>query len=42
MSYDVGALRAAFPSLRSGIAYFDGPGGTQTPAVVGAGDRRAP
>ena len=32
---DVQALRAAFPSLDSGIAHFDGPGGTQTPAVVG-------
>lgn len=30
------ALRSAFPSLESGIAHFDGPGGTQTPAVVGA------
>jgi cysteine desulfurase family protein (TIGR01976 family) len=35
MSYDVAALRARFPSLASGIAHFDGPGGTQTPAVVG-------
>lgn len=32
---DVAALRAGFPSLSSGIAHFDGPGGTQTPAVVG-------
>lgn len=32
---DVAALRARFPSLSSGIAHFDGPGGTQTPAVVG-------
>ncbi|HVL60905.1 MAG TPA: cysteine desulfurase-like protein [Microbacterium sp.] len=36
MSLDVAALRAEFPSLESGIAHFDGPGGTQTPAVVGA------
>jgi cysteine desulfurase family protein (TIGR01976 family) len=35
MSLDVSALRARFPSLASGIAHFDGPGGTQTPAVVG-------
>lgn len=35
MSLDIPALRAQFPSLRSGIAHFDGPGGTQTPAVVG-------
>ena len=33
--FDVAALRAGFPSLDSGIAHFDGPGGTQTPAVVG-------
>lgn len=32
---DVEALRARFPSLASGIAHFDGPGGTQTPAAVG-------
>lgn len=32
---DVAALRAGFPSLSTGIAHFDGPGGTQTPAVVG-------
>ncbi|WP_206445636.1 cysteine desulfurase-like protein [Agrococcus sp. KRD186] len=35
MSLDVAALRAHFPSLASGLAHFDGPGGTQTPAVVG-------
>jgi selenocysteine lyase/cysteine desulfurase len=35
VSLDVAALRAEFPSLESGIAHFDGPGGTQTPAVVG-------
>lgn len=32
---DVAALRQAFPSLASGIAHFDGPGGTQTPSAVG-------
>ena len=32
---DVGQLRAAFPALAGPTAYFDGPGGTQTPAVVG-------
>ncbi len=32
---DVGALRAAFPALDGPTAYFDGPGGTQTPTVVG-------
>lgn len=35
MSFDVAALRQFFPSLRSGIAHFDGPGGTQTPWQVG-------
>ena len=35
MPFDVAALRAEFPSLASGIAHFDGPGGTQTPRVVG-------
>jgi cysteine desulfurase family protein (TIGR01976 family) len=33
--YDVQALRSHFPSLAGGTAYFDGPGGTQTPDVVG-------
>ena len=36
MPFDVAATRAQFPSLASGIAHFDGPGGTQAPAVVGA------
>ncbi|GAA3645471.1 cysteine desulfurase-like protein [Nocardioides ginsengisoli] len=31
---DLAAIRARFPSLRSGTAHFDGPGGTQTPDVV--------
>jgi cysteine desulfurase family protein (TIGR01976 family) len=35
MSFDVAALREHFPSLRSGIAHFDGPGGTQSPREVG-------
>ena len=35
MSYDVAALRAAFPSLASGTAHFDSPSGTQTPRAVG-------
>jgi cysteine desulfurase family protein (TIGR01976 family) len=35
MSLDVTALRSHFPSLQSGIAHFDGPGGTQTPREVG-------
>jgi cysteine desulfurase family protein (TIGR01976 family) len=33
--FDVRAFRDEFPSLASGIAHFDGPGGTQTPRVVG-------
>ena len=33
--YDVQELSAHFPSLAGGTAYFDGPGGTQTPDVVG-------
>ncbi len=36
MPLDVAELRAAFPALSGPTAYFDGPGGTQTPAVVGA------
>ena len=34
--FDVTAFRTQFPSLASGIAHFDGPGGTQTPYAVGA------
>jgi cysteine desulfurase family protein (TIGR01976 family) len=34
VSYDVAAVRAAFPALRGGTAHFDGPGGSQTPEVV--------
>jgi cysteine desulfurase family protein (TIGR01976 family) len=34
MTYDVAALRARFPALKDGTAYFDGPGGTQVPDVV--------
>jgi len=32
---DVAGVRAAFPALTDGVAYFDGPGGSQVPAVVG-------
>jgi cysteine desulfurase family protein (TIGR01976 family) len=31
---DVDAIRAHFPALDGGTAYFDGPGGSQTPIVV--------
>ena len=41
MSFDVPAFRAEFPSLSSGVAHFDGPGGTQTPRVVGEAIARA-
>src|SRR5690606_3968049 len=34
MTYDVERIRADFPSLASGWAFFDGPGGTQTPLQV--------
>jgi cysteine desulfurase family protein (TIGR01976 family) len=34
-AYDVAAVRAHFPALRDGAAHFDGPGGSQTPTVVG-------
>lgn len=33
-AYDVQKVRAHFPALESGLAFFDGPGGTQTPEVV--------
>jgi cysteine desulfurase family protein (TIGR01976 family) len=32
--YDVEALRSQFPALDSGVAHFDGPGGSQVPGVV--------
>ncbi len=35
MVYDVARIRSQFPSLGSGWAHFDGPGGTQTPSAVG-------
>lgn len=34
MALDSAALRAYFPSLADGVAYFDGPGGTRTPRPV--------
>ncbi len=34
MAFDVDRVRSHFPSLRSGAAHFDGPGGSQTPDVV--------
>lgn len=35
MAFDVARIRSWFPSLESGWAQFDGPGGTQTPRQVG-------
>lgn len=35
VTFDVTALRAHFPALESGMAFFDAPGGTQTPRAVG-------
>lgn len=32
--YDVRRVRARFPALASGLAFFDGPGGSQTPDAV--------
>jgi cysteine desulfurase family protein (TIGR01976 family) len=34
MSLDLDGVRAQFPSLASGVAYLDGPGGTQCPESV--------
>ncbi len=34
MTYDVDRIRARIPALADGTAYFDGPGGSQTPDVV--------
>ena len=34
MDLDVDDVRSAFPALSDGVAYFDGPGGSQVPRVV--------
>lgn len=34
MAYDVETVRTHFPALKGGTAFFDGPGGSQTPDVV--------
>jgi len=36
MTYDVNKIRSHFPSLNTGLAFFDGSGRTQVPDVVGA------
>jgi cysteine desulfurase family protein (TIGR01976 family) len=41
MNYDLNRIRSHFPSLESGLAFFDGPGGSQVPDVVGAAIARA-
>ena len=35
MPFDVASVRAHFPALAEGAAFFDGPGGSQVPDVVG-------
>ena len=35
MPFDVASVRAHFPALADGAAFFDGPGGSQVPDVVG-------
>ena len=35
MNYDVERIRHDFPALDSGLAFFDGPGGSQVPTQVG-------
>jgi cysteine desulfurase family protein (TIGR01976 family) len=34
VSFDVAAVRAQFPALKTGTAHFDGPGGSQVPEPV--------
>jgi cysteine desulfurase family protein (TIGR01976 family) len=34
VAFDVDVVRARFPALETGIAFFDGPGGTQVPQSV--------
>lgn len=34
MTYDLARVRALFPALADGTAYFDGPGGSQVPSPV--------
>ncbi|MGB9377379.1 MAG: cysteine desulfurase-like protein [Mycobacteriales bacterium] len=36
LDYDIDRVRAHFPMLQSGLAFFDGPGGSQTPQPVAA------
>lgn len=41
MMYDVDAIRAQFPALADRTAFFDGPGGSQTPVAVADAIRAA-
>ncbi|HEV7421821.1 MAG TPA: cysteine desulfurase-like protein [Mycobacterium sp.] len=41
LTFDVDAIRGYFPALGDGTAYFDGPGGSQTPTVVADAIREA-
>lgn len=41
MTYDVNKIRSDFPALDSGLAFFDGPGGSQVPTQVGQEISRA-
>ena len=34
MAFDVNSVRECFPAMKQGVAYFDGPGGSQVPAEV--------
>jgi cysteine desulfurase family protein (TIGR01976 family) len=36
VTFDARTIRPSFPALATGTAFFDGPGGTQTPLEVGA------
>ena len=41
LTYDVDLLRSHFPALASGVAHFDGPGGSQVPDMVADAIRAA-
>ena len=41
MAFNVDLIRKDFPSLATGIAFFDGPGGSQVPVSVGGAIAKA-
>lgn len=41
MDFDIARIRSHFPSLNTGLAFFDGPGGSQVPDSVGSEISRA-